>query len=214
MRYVTRNFLPILFQVSKSDIIFFCQSLKKQTNKWSVDKLDQMRRYSPCLHFCFVWQKSEAMASFRTPTGLDVARACLTARSAMPDSLRPHGRWPTRLLCPWNSPGKNTRVGCHFLLQGIFLTLGLNPGLLWCRWILYPLRRIQLSLVQPSCYPHPKIFPGGDGTLYSWVSALYNLHTHTWPPGKPPPLLRTAWIEWNSVVLRQKWADWEEVQRT
>ena len=31
---------------------------------------------------------------------------------------------PARLLCPWNSPGKNTGVGCHFLLQGIFLTQG------------------------------------------------------------------------------------------
>ena len=31
-----------------------------------------------------------------------------------------------RLLCPWNFPGKNTGVGCHFLLQGIFLTQGLN----------------------------------------------------------------------------------------
>ena len=36
----------------------------------------------------------------------------------------------TRLLCPWDSPGKNTRVGCHFLLQGIFPTQGLNPRLL------------------------------------------------------------------------------------
>ena len=36
--------------------------------------------------------------------------------------LRPHGLWPARLLCPWNSPGKNTGMGCHFLLQGIFLT--------------------------------------------------------------------------------------------
>ena len=36
----------------------------------------------------------------------------------------------TRLLCPWNSLGKNTGVGCHFLLQGIFPTLGLNPYLL------------------------------------------------------------------------------------
>ena len=44
-----------------------------------------------------------------------------------------------RLLCPWNSPGKNTRVGCHTLLQGIFLTHGLNPGLLHCRQILYQL---------------------------------------------------------------------------
>ena len=34
------------------------------------------------------------------------------------------------LLCPWNSPGKNTGVGCHFLLQGIIRTQGLNPGLL------------------------------------------------------------------------------------
>ena len=35
----------------------------------------------------------------------------------------------TRLLCPWDSPGKNTGVGCHFLLQGIFLTQGSNPSL-------------------------------------------------------------------------------------
>ena len=35
----------------------------------------------------------------------------------MTDSLRPHGLKPTRLPCPWNSPGKNTGVGCHFLLQ-------------------------------------------------------------------------------------------------
>ena len=36
-----------------------------------------------------------------------------------------------------DSPGKNTGVGCHALLQGIFPTQGLNPGLLHCRWILY-----------------------------------------------------------------------------
>ena len=35
-----------------------------------------------------------------------------------------------RLLCPWDSPGKNTGVGCHALLQGIFPTQGSNPGLL------------------------------------------------------------------------------------
>ena len=32
-----------------------------------------------------------------------------------------------RLLCPWNFSGKNAGAGCHFLLQGIFLTQGLNP---------------------------------------------------------------------------------------
>ena len=35
----------------------------------------------------------------------------------MSDSVRPHRRQPTRLICPWDSPGKNTGVGCHFLLQ-------------------------------------------------------------------------------------------------
>ena len=44
-----------------------------------------------------------------------------------------------RLLCPWDSPGKNTGVGCHALLQGIFLTQSSNPGILHCRWILYHL---------------------------------------------------------------------------
>ena len=53
----------------------------------------------------------------------------------MSDSFQPHG--PTRLLCPWGSPGKNTGVGCHFLFQGIFLTQGLNPGFLHCRRMLY-----------------------------------------------------------------------------
>ena len=33
------------------------------------------------------------------------------------DSVRPHRRQPTRLPCPWDPPGKNTGVGCHFLLQ-------------------------------------------------------------------------------------------------
>ena len=47
--------------------------------------------------------------------------------------LRPHG--PTRLLCPWDSWGKNTGVGRHSLLQGIFPTQGLNLGLLHCRQI-------------------------------------------------------------------------------
>ena len=59
--------------------------------------------------------------------------------SIMFDSLRPHELWPTRLLHPLNFPGKNTGVGCHFLLQEIFLTQGSNPGLLHCKQTLYHL---------------------------------------------------------------------------
>ena len=43
--------------------------------------------------------------------------------SVMSDSLRPHGLWPARLLHPWDLSGNDTGVGCHFLHQGIFLTL-------------------------------------------------------------------------------------------
>ena len=57
----------------------------------------------------------------------------------MPGSLGPHGLQPIRLLCPWDFPGKDTGVGCHFLLQGIFPTQGSNPGLLHCRRLLYRL---------------------------------------------------------------------------
>ena len=53
-----------------------------------------------------------------------IASAAAAAKSppaakspVMSDSVRPHRRQPTRLLCPWDSPGKNTGVGCHFLLH-------------------------------------------------------------------------------------------------
>ena len=49
-----------------------------------------------------------------------VTQLCLTL-------LRCHGLLPLRLLCPWDFPGKNTGVGCLFLLQGVFLTQGLEP---------------------------------------------------------------------------------------
>ena len=53
--------------------------------------------------------------------------------TVMSDSLRSHGLWLSSLLCPWKFPGKNTGVGCHFLVQGIFPTQGSNPGLLHCK---------------------------------------------------------------------------------
>ena len=54
-------------------------------------------------------------------------------------SCEHYGLWPSRPLCPWDSPGKNTEVGCHSLLQGIFLTQGLNLDPLHSRQILYHL---------------------------------------------------------------------------
>ena len=67
---------------------------------------------------------------------LNLGESESVSRSVVSDPLRHCELQPARLLCPWNSPGKKTGVGSHSLLQGIFLTLGLNPGFLHCRWIL------------------------------------------------------------------------------
>ena len=79
------------------------------------------------------------MAIFTQPLWGPESEKWKWSRSVMSDSLRPHGLYPTRLLSPWNFPGKNTGVGYHFLLQRIFPTHGLNPGLLHCRQTLYHL---------------------------------------------------------------------------
>ena len=73
-------------------------------------------------------------------------------------SLRPHELQPARLLCPWNSPGQDTGVGSHSLLQGIFPTQGLNPCHPHWRQILYHLShrsdQISRSVVSDSLRPH------------------------------------------------------------
>ena len=84
-----------------------------------------------------------------------ICRVCMCVcvnHSVVSDSLGSHGQQPTRLLCPWDSPGKNTGVGCCSLLQGIFPNQGLNQGLVHSRQILYHLSRQKSSdLVVGSC---------------------------------------------------------------
>ena len=55
---------------------------------------------------------------------------CCVSCPIVSNSLWPHGLQPTRLLYPYDFLGKNPMLGCHSLLQGIFLTQGLNPHLL------------------------------------------------------------------------------------
>ena len=88
-------------------------------------------------------------------SGRPSTRPCVCVRdSVVSDSLWPLGLRPTRLLCPWDFPGKNTGVGSCILLQVIFLTQGSNPGLLHCRQTLYHLSQ------QGSPLPHlVSLFP-------------------------------------------------------
>ena len=61
--------------------------------------------------------------------------------------------WSHGLYSPWNSPGQNTRVGSLSLLQGIFPTQGLNPGLLHCRQILYLSHKGSSRILEWVAYP-------------------------------------------------------------
>ena len=97
----------------------------------------------------------------------------------MRNSLQSHGLQPTRLLCPWDFSGKDTGVVCHFLLQGIFPTKGLNPGLLHCRQILYqlssqgsPLRPWDMTIF-PTVQQVPYI-----GTFRLQTFKDVNMHSH------------------------------------
>ena len=69
------------------------------------------------------------------PNTLLVSVTC----SVVPDSLWPHGLQPSRLLCSWDFPGKDTGVGSPSFLQGIFPAQESNLGLPHCRWIFYQL---------------------------------------------------------------------------
>ena len=61
--------------------------------------------------------------------GLSLETVYSLQRGHKSDSLLHYGLQPARLLCPWDSPGKNTGVGCHFLFQRIFPTQGSNLDL-------------------------------------------------------------------------------------
>ena len=75
------------------------------------------------------FQKSSLM-EMRTDMNGSPLTVYVCVHSVVSDSLQTHGLYPARLLCSWDFPGKNTRMGCHFLLQEIFPTQGSNPHLL------------------------------------------------------------------------------------
>ena len=91
--------------------------------------------------------KDLTCVSFTDTNGFFTCRATREAMSrrmccavlclVVSNSLRPMDCSPPGSSVYEDSPGKNTWVGCQALLQGIFSTQGLNPGLLHCRWILY-----------------------------------------------------------------------------
>ena len=95
----------------------------------------------------------------------EVAQSCVTLCNPRLE--------PTRLLHPWNFPGKSIGVGFHFLLQGIFPTQGLNPGLPYCGHMLF--------LLSHQGSPHLPYICNHSLIYYSWILNSVQLFSHVWP---------------------------------
>ena len=63
------------------------------------------------------FSRQEYWSGLPFPSPMQESEKWKWSRSVVSDSSRPHGLQPTRLLCPWDFPGKSTGVGCHCLLQ-------------------------------------------------------------------------------------------------
>ena len=104
--------------------------LQKQKTRYDRDLWFTIAK----LLFLVLWQSSKSTGHARHMCVCVCVCVCVCmcvhVYSVMSDSLQPHGLYPMRLFCPWDSPRKNTGVGCHALLQGIFPTQGSNLRLL------------------------------------------------------------------------------------
>ena len=144
--------------------------------------------------------------------------------SVTPDSLQPCGPEPARFLCPWDSPGKTTGLGCHALLQGIVSAQGWNLCLLhllhWQagslplappgKW--YPM---DYSLSGSSVHgifqardwsglPFPSLGDLLDPGIELASPALVGRFFTTEPPGKPSLTLRDLKSRAQAMFLRRK----------
>ena len=130
-----------------------------------------------------------------------VIQSCMTL-------LQPYELQPARLLCPWDSPGKNTGVGYHFLLQGIFLTQGLNLHLpradfsllsyqqsyVYSSCVLLCCVQSHLTLCEPTDYSPPGSSVHGDSPGKNPGVGFHALLQGTFPTqGLNPGLLHYRW---------------------
>ena len=100
---------------------------------------------------------------------------CLAAQSC-PTLCNPMDCSPPGSSVHGDSPRKNIRVGCHALLQGIFPTQGLNPGLPHCRQILYHLsHQGSPRILERVAYPFSRVLPNPGIKLGSPALQVYSL---------------------------------------
>ena len=124
----------------------------------------------------------------------------------MSDSVRPLRRQPTRLLRPWDSPGKNTGVGCHFLLQCMKVKSQSEVAQL-CPTLSDPMDCSLPGLLRPGDFPGKSTGVGCHCLLWDepyWFSNtepaqhLMVNHTSLWCA----ILFRLAWLSFINILVR------------
>ena len=108
------------------------------------------------------WWKTECLLGKITSMKQD----CLVPKSC-PVLLQPHGLQSTRVLCPWDLPGKHCGVGHHFLLQGIFPTQDQTHVFCTGMWILYWATRTAQSKIK-----HTKLTTSSIAYRIIWSNCL------------------------------------------
>ena len=116
---------------------------------------------------------------------------------------------PARLLCPWNSPGKNTGMSCHSFLQGIFPTQGSNPGLSHCSFFIVWITRevslnygVRLISKQSNCFLHFTSLNMNPYQMYSVSNFSYAYHYVIMWPLNFNHFVFAMWFKHNSQFHR------------
>ena len=123
---------------------------------------------------------------------MELAQLCLI------DCLWPHG-----LYSPWNSPGQNIGVDSCILLEGIFPTQGLNPGLPHCLWILYQLsRKGSPRILEWVAYPFSR--ECSRHRNWTMISRFAGGFFTNWATGEapPPPFSLVIYFIHSSVYIQ------------
>ena len=90
----------------------YCTKLTGKQTEQALFMLTLIKRTYQ--YFLYLFQRSKNFYFSPQKTVMISSVSC----SGVPDSLQPHGPQPTRLLCPWDFPGKNTGMGCHSFSRG------------------------------------------------------------------------------------------------
>ena len=110
--------LTILFQLSSSPLHFLSPVFHRNS----------ILKWENIVPKCHNLTSPGRFSSFLLHLSRWLIQTKLWSWSVMSNSLQPQGLYPTRLLHPWNFPGKSLGVGCHFLLQGNLSDPGIEPG--------------------------------------------------------------------------------------